>query len=70
MNQSVQAQKVQAGFKLNSIKMSDGENGELLWSSTDCSDFISSDGELKAHIPKKILKCRSVAREINFSSVG
>ena len=49
--------------------MSDHDNKQCLWKSTSCAEYISSeDKELKAEIPKRILKCKMIAREMNFSS--
>lgn len=45
--------------------MKDAENGRLLWDGT--ADWNSTD-IVEAHIPKEILACRAVAREVNFSS--
>lgn len=45
--------------------MKDYETGEVLWKH-DNWDFNSI---VEAHIPKSILKCKAVSREINFSSV-
>ena len=60
--------KMHDGFLINSITMSDGESGEIIWSSNDCQSFLKSTKEIKASIPSKILQCRSFAREVNFSS--
>merc|ERR1712013_784123 len=60
------AQKILEGFKLNWINMRDGETGKVLWQGME--DMSSSEREHEARVPKKILKCKSVAREINFSS--
>lgn len=61
-------QKICNGFFINSITMSDAETGEIIWASDDCQCFLNSEKELKAYIPSKLLKCRSIAREVNFSS--
>lgn len=53
------------GFSISSIRMKDCETGEVLWKH-DNWDFNSV---VEAHIPKSILKCKAVSREINFSSV-
>lgn len=60
--------KIQEGFAINCITMSDGDTGEKIWYTDDCQNFLNASKELKAYIPSKILKCRSVAREVNFSS--
>lgn len=55
-----------AGFSISLIKMKDFETGEVLWKH-DNWDFNST---VEAHIPKSILKCKAVSREISFSSVS
>jgi len=60
--------KIQEGFSINSITMSDGDTGEIIWKTDDCQSYLNSSKELKAYISSKLLKCRSVAREVNFSS--
>lgn len=52
------------GFNITSVKMSDYETKEVLWS----HDHWDLNSTLEAHIPKRILKCNAVAREIVFSS--
>lgn len=59
---------IQNGFTINKITMSDGDTGEIIWMTDDCVNYLNSNKELKAYIPGKLLKCRSVAREVNFSS--
>jgi len=54
-----------AGFKLNFMNMRDAESGKVLWQEDE--DLCRGD-EHEARIPKKILKCKSVSRELNFSS--
>ncbi|VDD88543.1 unnamed protein product [Enterobius vermicularis] len=44
----------------------DADSGELLWQSTD--DLADSSKEHEARVPKKILKCRAISKEINFTS--
>ncbi|CAF0726120.1 unnamed protein product [Rotaria sordida] len=54
------------GFKLHWMNLRDAQSGESLWQS---SENLSSPGaEHEARVPKRILKCRAVSREINFSS--
>ncbi|KAF6777867.1 hypothetical protein AHF37_02638 [Paragonimus kellicotti] len=55
------------GFKLNWMNLRDADAGTILWQS--CEDFSVPGQEHKAFVPKKILKCKSISREINFSSV-
>ncbi|VDP90072.1 unnamed protein product [Echinostoma caproni] len=54
------------GFKLNWMNLRDAESGKILWQSTD--DFSVPGKEHQAMVPKKILRCKAVSREINFSS--
>lgn len=54
------------GFKLNWMNLRDADNGKILWQSAD--DLSIPGVEHEARVPKKILKCRAVSREINFSS--
>mmetsp|Transcript_25336 Transcript_25336/g.74402 ORF Transcript_25336/g.74402 Transcript_25336/m.74402 type:complete len:148 (+) Transcript_25336:94-537(+) len=59
------AQKILDGFRLNWMNMADGQTGEILWTDDAWGDLLA---EREAHIPARILKCRTVSREINFSS--
>lgn len=54
------------GFKLNWMNLRDADTGKVLWQGND--DLSKPDVEHEARVPKKILKCRAVSREINFSS--
>eukprot|EP00042_Codosiga_hollandica_P017553 m.48698 g.48698 ORF g.48698 m.48698 type:complete len:152 (+) comp47774_c0_seq2:95-550(+) len=54
------------GFKLNSMNLRDADAGKILWQ--DSEDLSIPDVVHEARVPKKILKCKSVSREINFSS--
>jgi retinal rod rhodopsin-sensitive cGMP 3',5'-cyclic phosphodiesterase subunit delta len=49
------------------MNMRDGETGDLQWESGDMSQNIFNE-QIDAHIPRSILSCRMVAREINFTS--
>lgn len=62
------ARKIYQGFKINWMNMRDGETGVLKWQSEDWSEN-PLDEEVEAHIPKEILRCRTVSREVNFSSL-
>jgi retinal rod rhodopsin-sensitive cGMP 3',5'-cyclic phosphodiesterase subunit delta len=59
-------------FRLVSMQMHDGETGKVMWDSREDNhwraDTIFSDEEQEAHIPASILKCRAVARTIEFYS--
>ncbi|XP_069117465.1 retinal rod rhodopsin-sensitive cGMP 3',5'-cyclic phosphodiesterase subunit delta-like [Argopecten irradians] len=60
------AEEILKGFKLNWMNLRDGDSGKILWQSSD--DLSKPDTEHEARVPKKILKCKAVSREINFSS--
>ena len=55
------------GFKVNWMNLRDADTGKILWQGNQ--DLSLPDVEHEAKVPKKILKCRAVSREINFSSV-
>jgi len=59
------------GFVINSMNMRNASNGELMWQSgtwgAEVLDSTSGD-ELEAHVPKAILSCRAISREINFTA--
>jgi len=59
-------EEILEGFKLNWMNLRDAESGKILWQGNQ--DLSKPDGEHEARVPKKILKCKSVSREINFSS--
>ncbi|CAF0842007.1 unnamed protein product [Didymodactylos carnosus] len=48
------------------MNLRDADSGKVLWQSSD--DLSAPDTEHEARVPKRILKCRAVSREINFSS--
>jgi len=54
------------GFKLNWMNLRDASSGKVLWQSSDDLSVTGVDHE--ARVPKKILKCKAVSREINFTS--
>ncbi|CAH1726435.1 unnamed protein product [Aphis gossypii] len=56
-----------SGFQVNWMNLRDADTGVVLWQGTE--DLSLPDKEHEAKVPKKILKCRAVSREINFSSV-
>lgn len=60
------AEDILKGFKLNWMNLRDANSGKVLWQSSD--DLSVADVEHEARVPKKILKCKSVSREINFTS--
>ncbi len=58
-------QTIQQGFKINFIRMKDGSNGKVMW---ETNKYDLNNGSSKENIPKTILQCKEVVREINFSS--
>lgn len=61
------AEDILKGFKLNWMNLRDADTGKILWQGND--DLSMPGVEHEARVPKKILKCRAVSRELNFSSV-
>src|SRR5688500_14009296 len=61
-------EKIKQGFRINYLTMGNAETGEIFWKLEDCHKLHDSSEELEANIPKKILKCRIVSRDVNFSS--
>ncbi len=58
-------QSIRQGFEVKYLCMRDGETGEMLW---ECADWDNTAEEVVASIPARILRCKSVSREIMFSS--
>ncbi|KAM8873787.1 retinal rod rhodopsin-sensitive cGMP 3',5'-cyclic phosphodiesterase subunit delta isoform 1-T1 [Spinachia spinachia] len=50
----------------NWMNLRDAETGKVLWQGTE--DLSVPGVEHEARVPKKILKCKAVSRELNFSS--
>ncbi|CAH1240221.1 retinal rod rhodopsin-sensitive cGMP 3',5'-cyclic phosphodiesterase subunit delta isoform X1 [Branchiostoma floridae] len=61
------AEDILNGFKLNWMNLRDADSGKILWQGSE--DLSVPGTEHEARVPKKILKCRAVSREINFSSI-
>ncbi|KAJ7400520.1 Retinal rod rhodopsin-sensitive cGMP 3',5'-cyclic phosphodiesterase subunit delta [Pitangus sulphuratus] len=51
---------------VNWMNLRDAETGKILWQGTE--DLSVPGVEHEARVPKKILKCKAVSRELNFSS--
>jgi len=64
---SPRAEDILKGFRVNWMNLRDADSGKILWQGSD--DLSVPEVEHEARVPKKILKCRAVSREINFSSV-
>ena len=62
------SKRICEGFRINWMCMRDADSGRVMWDSGDWSKMKLFKKERVAEIPKKILKCRAVSREINFSS--
>lgn len=60
------AEEIFKGFQINWINLRDADTGKILWQGNE--DLSVPDIEHEAHVPRKILKCRAVSREINFST--
>ncbi|KAJ8679582.1 hypothetical protein QAD02_015369 [Eretmocerus hayati] len=60
------AEEIFKGFQINWINLRDADTGKILWQGNE--DLSVPDMEHEAHVPKRILKCRAVSREINFST--
>ncbi|XP_035697139.1 retinal rod rhodopsin-sensitive cGMP 3',5'-cyclic phosphodiesterase subunit delta isoform X2 [Branchiostoma floridae] len=59
--------KVDKNLHLNWMNLRDADSGKILWQGSE--DLSVPGTEHEARVPKKILKCRAVSREINFSSI-
>lgn len=57
---------IKNGFKINHMKMKNGENGETLW---ECNEYSLEIEDKSENLPKEILDCALITREINFSSI-
>jgi hypothetical protein len=66
---STEERKIAKGLRINMMNMRDADTGRMLWESRDWGDDVFST-ELRAEIPKEILKSKVVTREINFSSMA
>jgi len=62
-----EAQDILDGFRLNWMILRDADTGKILWQGAE--DLSVPGVEHEARVPKKILKCRAVSREMNFSSI-
>jgi retinal rod rhodopsin-sensitive cGMP 3',5'-cyclic phosphodiesterase subunit delta len=61
------------GFRINSMQMRDGHTGKHVWTTSSPAwsggyKDIFKSGEIEERVPKDILRCRSVSREMVFSS--
>ncbi|XP_049865422.1 retinal rod rhodopsin-sensitive cGMP 3',5'-cyclic phosphodiesterase subunit delta [Pectinophora gossypiella] len=65
--QQLRVQNIMKGFQVNWMNLRDADTGKILWQHNE--DMSNPDVEHEARVPKRILKCRVVSRELNFSSV-
>ncbi|XP_023327596.1 retinal rod rhodopsin-sensitive cGMP 3',5'-cyclic phosphodiesterase subunit delta [Eurytemora carolleeae] len=61
------AEDIMSGFRVNWMNLRDADTGKILWQGNE--DLSDPENEHEARVPKKILKCRAVSRELNFSSI-
>ena len=67
---TTRAEDILRGFRVNWMNLRDADTGKVLWQGNeDLSAASGESDEHEARVPKKILKCRAVSQEINFSSV-
>ena len=62
-----EARRVGNGFRINWMNMRDAATGKILWEQAKgWADMY--DREILARVPRRLLDCRAVSREVNFSS--
>ena len=61
------ASTIMKGFLLHSMTLSDADNGKVLWESGEWGRDVFLRVK-EAHVPRSVLSCRSVSREITFGS--
>lgn len=66
LDQDSICEKIKQGFKINSMNMKDASNGHIWWQVTEWN--LGEDSQTE-HLPKELLNCSEIVREINFSSV-
>eukprot|EP00818_Percolomonas_sp_WS_P001731 CAMPEP_0117442832 /NCGR_PEP_ID=MMETSP0759-20121206/4365_1 /TAXON_ID=63605 /ORGANISM="Percolomonas cosmopolitus, Strain WS" /LENGTH=302 /DNA_ID=CAMNT_0005234753 /DNA_START=13 /DNA_END=922 /DNA_ORIENTATION=- len=64
--QFLQSQLLKNGLKINYMNMS--SEGKILWQSNWSKITTFDHKELQIKVPKEILECKVVSREVNFSS--
>mmetsp|Transcript_39994 Transcript_39994/g.55590 ORF Transcript_39994/g.55590 Transcript_39994/m.55590 type:complete len:157 (-) Transcript_39994:160-630(-) len=64
--ESERIQKIMEGLNIEWMNMRDATTGKVLWEQTWPSNWKTE--EVQAHVPKEIMKCREVSREVVFSS--
>ncbi|XP_013138548.1 PREDICTED: retinal rod rhodopsin-sensitive cGMP 3',5'-cyclic phosphodiesterase subunit delta [Papilio polytes] len=66
-NRQDRVNTILSGFQINWMNLRDADTGKILWQHNE--DMSNPDVEHEARVPKRILKCRVVSREMNFSSI-
>ena len=56
----------QKEFTIVSMRMKDGDKGNVLWEESEWD--LTSDEEKECRFPKQMLECKAVGREITFFS--
>lgn len=64
-----QAKAIGTGFSLNWMNMRDATTGQILWEQTSGWEDMY-EREIVARVPRSILQCAAVSREVNFSSIS
>jgi retinal rod rhodopsin-sensitive cGMP 3',5'-cyclic phosphodiesterase subunit delta len=64
----VTTEEIASGLTINWMSMKDATKPEILWKSEDWASKKLWGTDQVAKIPKSILRCSAVTREINFSS--
>jgi retinal rod rhodopsin-sensitive cGMP 3',5'-cyclic phosphodiesterase subunit delta len=67
ISHNLKARKVAEGFVINDMNMRDAGSGKLMWATKNWGTDVF-ENVLEEEIPKEILKCRAIAREIKFTS--
>ena len=58
-------EKIKRGFRVNHMQMKNGENGEVMW---EVNSWDLTKKSHKEKMPKELLKCKKIIRNVNFSS--
>ena len=59
-------ERIKSGFNINWMKMKDGKSDKIFWK---CNGYdLTSEGKSE-NLPKELLDCTKIVREINFSSI-
>jgi retinal rod rhodopsin-sensitive cGMP 3',5'-cyclic phosphodiesterase subunit delta len=64
-NQEDICKSIKEGFKINFMNMKDSTNGNVFW---QVDDWSLQDDIKEETLPKELLECKEITREVNFSS--